>query len=109
MSNSSQYKMSNTSFHFRHSFLLSAHSSQSHTTSYLSLMPHDWVNNKCKWSKRLTLKMANYAINNFLLPNSVTSFQKQPPLFFKVSQISQENTCFKKLQAYFMFVFLCTQ
>ena len=59
MSNSSQYTMSNTSFHFRQTFLLSAHSSQSHATSYLSLMSHDRVNNKCNMSKRLMLKMTN--------------------------------------------------
>ena len=42
-----QYSMSNTSFRFRHLFLLSAHSSQSHFISCLTLMTHHQVNNKC--------------------------------------------------------------
>ena len=38
------------------------------------------------------MKMANLCIRNFLLHNNVTCFQKQPPLFLKVSQVPQENT-----------------
>ena len=41
----------------------------------------------------MLLKMANYALRNFSLHNNVTSFQKQPPLLLKVSQIPQENIC----------------
>ena len=39
--------MSNTSFCFRRKFLLSAHTSQIHATSCLSLISHHQVNNKC--------------------------------------------------------------
>ena len=41
------YNLSNTSFSFRHTFLLSARSSQSHATSCSSFMSHHWDNNKC--------------------------------------------------------------
>ena len=37
--------------------------------------------------------MLIYAQRNFLLCNNVTYFQKQPPLFLKVSQIPQESAC----------------
>ena len=43
--------MSNTSFHFRHMFLLSACSSQSHATCW-SLMSHYEINNKCNRVKK---------------------------------------------------------
>ena len=42
-----QHSMIDTSFRFRHTFLLSARSSQSHTTSCSSLMSHYWVTSKC--------------------------------------------------------------
>ena len=83
--------MSNTSFHFRHMFLLSACSSQSHATC-LSLMSHYEINNKCNWVKEWHWRWLIYALHNFLLRNNVTWFQKQPPLLLKVSQILQENT-----------------
>ena len=41
------------------------------------------------WCWRLLI----YALCNFLLHNNVMCFQKQPPLFLKVSQNPQENTC----------------
>ena len=53
-----QYSMSNMSFRFKYTFLLSACSSQSHATSCLSLMFHNRVNNKRK-SERKALKMAD--------------------------------------------------
>ena len=34
-----------------------------------------------------------YVLHNFLLYNNATYFQRQPPLFLKVSQIPQEKTC----------------
>ena len=87
--------LSNTSFCFEPKFLLSAHSSQSHTTSCSSLMSHHWVNNKCNRVKGQHWRWLIYALalRNFLLHNNVTCFQKQPLLFLKVSQIPQENTC----------------
>ena len=51
--------MSNTSFRFRHTFLLSACSSQGRTTSCSSLMSYHQVNNKCNKVKRTALKMVN--------------------------------------------------
>ena len=72
-------------FLFWHMFLLSACSSQSHATSCMSHMSHHRVNNKCNRVKRTTLKMANLPLCD--------DFQKQPPLFLKVSKIPQENTC----------------
>ena len=84
--------LSNTSFWFRHKFLLSAHSSQSHTTSCSSLMSHHRVNNKCNRGQHWRWLIYALALRNFLLHN-VTCFQKQPLLFLKVSQIPQENTC----------------
>ena len=41
---SMKYSISNTSFHFRHMFLLLACSSQSHTTSCSNLTSHYWIN-----------------------------------------------------------------
>ena len=69
-----------------------------HTSSCSSLMSHHhWVNNKCNNSnnnsKRMTLKIANLCPTYFLWHNNVTCFQKQPPLFLKVSQIPQEKNC----------------
>ena len=34
-----------------------------------------------------------YALSNFLLCHNIRCFQKQPPLFLKVSEIPQENNC----------------
>ena len=62
------------------------------TTSCLSLMSHHRVNNKRNNSSNNSSKRTALKITNFLLCN-VTCFQKQPPLFLKVSQIPQENTC----------------
>ena len=69
-----------------------------HASSCSNLMSHHhWVNNKCNNSnnnsKRMTLKIANLCPTYFLLHNNVTCFQKQPPLFLKVSQIPHENNC----------------
>ena len=84
--------MSNTSFRFD-TFLLSARSSQSLATSCSGLMSHHRVNNKCNRVKGQRWRWLIYALRRFLLHNNVMCFQKQPPLFLKVSQIPQENTC----------------
>ena len=72
--------MSNTSFHFRHTFLLSAHFSPSHVISCSSLMSHHQVNNKCNNSnnnsKRMGLRFLIYALCNFLLHNNMLRFFK---------------------------------
>ena len=52
--------MSNTSFHFRHKFLMSACSSQIPAASCLSIMSHHQINNKCNRVKRTLLKMAKF-------------------------------------------------
>ena len=83
----------NTSFHFRHVFLLPAHSSQSRTTLCCSLMSHHRVNNKCNIVRGWHWRYLIYALHSFLLHKNVTCFQKQPPPFLKVSHIPQENTC----------------
>ena len=80
--------MCNTYFHFRHRFLLLACYSQSHATSCSSLMSHHQVNNKCNRVKEQHWRW----LINFSLHNN-KCFQKQSPLFLKVSQIPQENTC----------------
>ena len=67
--------MSNTSFYFRHTFLLSACSSQSHTTC-LSLMSHQQVNNKCSRIKRCCRRWLIYALCIFyyVLSEATTTF-----------------------------------
>ena len=61
------YNLSNTSFSFRHTFLLSARSSQSHATSCSSFMSHHWDNNKCNRVKGQHWRWLIYALCNFLL------------------------------------------
>ena len=57
--------MSNTYFRFRHTFLLSVHSSQSHATWCLNLMSHHWINNKCNRVKGWRWRWLIYALCNF--------------------------------------------
>ena len=57
--------MSNTSFHFRHMVLLCAHSSQSHATLCLSLMPLHRDSNKCNIVKGWHWRSLIYALYNF--------------------------------------------
>ena len=88
---------------FRQTFLLPACSTHSQATWYSSLMSHHQVNNKCNWVKGPHWKWLIYPLCNFLLCSNIC-FQKQAPLFLKVSQIAQKNTCVgiffkKKLQA----------
>ena len=106
--------MSNISFCFRPAFLLSARSCQGHATSCSSLVSHHRVNNKCNRVKGRCWRLLIYALHNFLLRNNM--FSKRPPLFLKVSQIPQKNTCvgifLKKLQAcrpISCLFFLCTR
>ena len=55
-------------FHFRHTFLLSAHSSQSHMPHHaVGLMSHHWVNNKCNRVKGWHWRWLIFALRNFLL------------------------------------------
>ena len=63
--------MSNTSFHFRHTFLLPTRSSQSNVTSCLCLMSHHRVNNKCNRIKGRRWRWLFYALRNFLLRNNM--------------------------------------
>ena len=63
--------MSNTSFHFRHMLLLSAHSSQSHATSCSSLMSHHQVNNTCNRVKGQHWRWLIYALRHFSLRNNM--------------------------------------
>ena len=63
--------MSNTSFHFRHTFLLPARFNQSHATSCSSLMSHLQVNNKCNRVKGRHWRWLIYALRNFLLHNNM--------------------------------------
>ena len=67
--------MSNTSFCFRHRFLLSAHSSQSHATSCLSLMFHHWVNNKCNRVKGRHWRWLIYALRYLISKNMLHFFR----------------------------------
>ena len=53
-------------------------------------MSHHHVNNKRNNSSNNGSKRTALRITNILLCN-VMCFQKQPPLFLKVSQIPQEN------------------
>ena len=69
--------MSNTSFGFRHVFLLSAHFSQSQTTSCLGIMSYHQVNNKCNGVKRWHWRWLIYALYISLLHIMFTCFQKQ--------------------------------
>ena len=68
-----KYSMSNTSFRFRHMFLLSFHSSKSHTTSCSSLMSHHQVNNKCNRVMGQGWRWLLYALSNFLLWNNMSA------------------------------------
>ena len=65
------YNMSNTSFHSRHKFLLSARSSQSDATLCLSLMSHHWVNNKCNRIKGRHWRWLIYTLHSFFLHNNM--------------------------------------
>ena len=75
------YNMSNTSFHSRHRFLLSARSSQSDATLCLSLMSHHWVNNKCnrikgrhwRWLIYTYIYIINMVNNNMLCVSEATT------------------------------------
>ena len=60
-----QYSMSNMSFRFKYTFLLSACSSQSHATSCLSLMFHNRVNNKRNRVKGRRWRWLIYVPHNF--------------------------------------------
>ena len=64
-----QYGMCNTSFHFKHLFLLPACSSQSHATSCSSLMSYHRVNNKCNRVKGRHWRWLIYALCYFLWLN----------------------------------------
>ena len=63
--------ISNTSFCFRHTFLLSACSSPSHAKSCLSLMSHHQVNNKCNSVEGRRWRWLIYALRIFLLRNNM--------------------------------------
>ena len=60
-----QNRMTNTSFHLRHMFLLPIHSYKSHTT-YLNLRSHHLVNNKCNRVKGQHWRWLMYALCKFL-------------------------------------------
>ena len=66
-----QYNMSNMSFRFKYTFLLSACSSQSHATSCLSLMFHNRVNNKRNRVKERRWRWLIYVPHNFLRRNNM--------------------------------------
>ena len=84
--------MINTSFHFRQTFLLSARSSQSHTTSCSSLMSHHQVNYKCNRVKGQHWRWLIYELSNFLLGN-VICFQKQPPNLESFTNSTGKHLC----------------
>ena len=63
--------MSDTSVNLRHTFLLSARSSQSHATSCSNLMSYCWVNNKCNRVKRQHWRWLIHALCNFSLCNNM--------------------------------------
>ena len=63
--------MINTYFPFKHMLLLFARSSQSHATSYSSLMSHHRVNNKYNRLKGQHWRSLIYALHNFLLRNNM--------------------------------------
>ena len=75
------------------SFLLSAHSSQSHTTSCLGLMSHHRVNNKCNRVNGWGWRWLIYALRNILLCNNMLRVFRSNHHFVRVWQISQKNTC----------------
>ena len=76
--------------HEQYFFLFQTHVSA--VISCSSPISHHQVNNKCNRVKARHWRWLIYALSNFLCYN-VTCFQKQPPLFLKVSQIPHENTC----------------
>ena len=84
--------MINTSFRFRQTFLLSARSSQSHTTSCSSLMSHHQVNYKCNRVKGQHWRWLIYELSNFLLGN-VICFQKQPPNLESFTNSTGKHLC----------------
>ena len=75
------------------SFLLSAHSSQSHTTSCLGLMSHHRVNNKCNRVNGWGWRWLIYALCHILLCNNMLCVFRSNHHFVRVWQISQKKTC----------------
>ena len=73
--------MSNTSFCFRHTSLLSTRSSQSHNKC-TSLMSHHWVNNNCNKVKGQHWRWLIFALHDFRPTTVLESFTN-----------STENTC----------------
>ena len=94
------HSISNTTLHFRHSFLLSASSSQNQVTSYSSLLSHHQVNNKCNRVKGQHWRLLIYILHNFLLYNNIWCVFRSNHQFLKVSQIPKENIC---VGVYFFF------
>ena len=67
--------MNNTSFRFRHTFLLTARSSQSRATSCSIPMSDYRVNSKCNRVKGQRSRWLIYALLNFLLRNMLHVFR----------------------------------
>ena len=63
------------------------------TSSCLSLMSYHGANKKGNRVKGQHWRLLIHALHSLLLRNNVTCFQKQQPLFLKVLQIPQDNTC----------------
>ena len=83
--------MSNTSFRFKHIFLLSAHSSQCHATLCASLMSHHRVNNKCNRVKGQRWRRLIYALRIFLLCNMLRVFRSNHHCSWKFHKFQRKT------------------
>ena len=91
---SAYYSMSNSSFRFTHTFLLSAGYSQSHATWCSSLMFHHRVNNKCNRVKGWRWRWLIYAQHNFLLHNNMLRvFRSSHHCSWKLHKFHKKTPC----------------
>ena len=91
------YSMSNTAFRFRHNFLLSAWSSQSHAPSWSSLTSRHRVNNTCNRVKGQRWRLLIYAIHNFLLRNMLHVFRSNHHCSWKFHKFHRKTLVLESL------------
>ena len=85
--------LTNTSFCFRHTLLLSTRFSQSYAPSYSSLMPHHWVNDKCNGVKGSYWRWLIFALCNFYYIIICYVFSEATTTVLESFTIPQESTC----------------
>ena len=89
--------MSNTSFHFKHMFLLSAFSFQSHATSCSSIMSHYRFNNKRNRVKGQCWRWLIYTLHSFLLHNMLCSFRSNQHCSWKFHKFHRKTPVLESL------------